>query len=111
MSHDKVKAAARERMAGTREPYAAARREVIREHQAASNCGPPPGSKVLLWINGPCGVGKKTTASELHRRLPAAWSAHLGLSAWPCTACCPLQCGAAGRTFPPDGIPCWNSCA
>jgi hypothetical protein len=67
MSHDKIKAAARERVAETGKPYAAARREVIREHQAAN-----PGSKVLLWINGPCGVGKKTTASELRRRLPGS---------------------------------------
>lgn len=35
MSHDKISAAARERMAETGEPYAAARRAVIREHQAA----------------------------------------------------------------------------
>lgn len=32
MSHDKVKAAARKRMAETGEPYATARREVIKEH-------------------------------------------------------------------------------
>ena len=43
-------------MAETGEPYAAARREVIREHQGASR-SPLPGSKMLLWINGPCGVG------------------------------------------------------
>ena len=36
MSHDKISAAARERMARTGEPYAAARRAVIREHDAAS---------------------------------------------------------------------------
>lgn len=35
MSHDKIKAAARRRMAETGEPYATARREVIKEHQAA----------------------------------------------------------------------------
>jgi len=71
MSHDKIKAAARERMAETGEPYAAARREAIREHQGAGH-GPLPGTAMLLWINGPCGVGKKTTASELHRRLPGS---------------------------------------
>ena len=65
MSHDKIKAAARERVAETGKPYAAARREVIKEHQTAN-----PGSKVLLWINGPCGVGKTAIASELNRRLP-----------------------------------------
>ncbi|MGD0241489.1 MAG: hypothetical protein ABSB59_14340 [Streptosporangiaceae bacterium] len=36
MSHDKIKAAARERMARTGEPYASARREVIAEIQAAA---------------------------------------------------------------------------
>jgi hypothetical protein len=35
MSHDKISAAARQRMARTGEPYAAARRAVIAEHQAA----------------------------------------------------------------------------
>ena len=35
MSHDKIRAAARKRMAETGESYAAARRAVIREHQAA----------------------------------------------------------------------------
>jgi hypothetical protein len=67
MSHDKIKAAARERMAQTGEPYAAARRKIIKEHEAAH-----PGGKVLLWINGPCGVGKTATATELNRRLPGS---------------------------------------
>ena len=35
MSHDKISAAARQRMTETGESYAAARRAVIREHQAA----------------------------------------------------------------------------
>jgi hypothetical protein len=35
MSHDKIRAAARKRMAETGEPYATARREVIRNHQEA----------------------------------------------------------------------------
>lgn len=35
MSHDKTRAAARKRMAETGEPYATARREVIRNHQEA----------------------------------------------------------------------------
>jgi hypothetical protein len=37
MSHDKIRAATRKRMAETGESYAAARREVIREHQAAGS--------------------------------------------------------------------------
>src|SRR5262245_65878285 len=36
MSHDKTKAAARERMARTGEPYATARREVVAEIRAAA---------------------------------------------------------------------------
>ena len=40
MAHDKVKATARRRMAETGESYAAARREVIREFQAASSDEP-----------------------------------------------------------------------
>ena len=39
MSHDKISAAARRRMAETGEPYAAARRAVIREHQADAEVG------------------------------------------------------------------------
>ena len=35
MSHDKIRAAARKRMAETGEPYATARREVIKNHQEA----------------------------------------------------------------------------
>jgi hypothetical protein len=62
MSHEKIKAAARQRMAETGEPYAAARREVIREHRTGT----------LVWINGPLGVGKTATAFELHRRLPGS---------------------------------------
>jgi hypothetical protein len=40
MAHDKIKAAARRRMAETGESYAAARREVVREFQAASSNEP-----------------------------------------------------------------------
>jgi hypothetical protein len=45
MSHDKISAAARKRMAETGEPYAAARRAVIREHQAAGGHHPSSGTK------------------------------------------------------------------
>src|ERR1700689_878409 len=83
MSHDKIKSATRDRMTVTGEPYAAARREVMREHQAASDTrrseladatvhNPPPAESMLLWINGPCGVGKTATAFELNRRLPGS---------------------------------------
>lgn len=42
MSHDKIKAATRQRMAETGEPYATARREVIREHKRAGGESQPP---------------------------------------------------------------------
>ena len=45
MSHDKISAAARKRMAETGEPYAVARRAVIREHQAGGDYIPSPGAK------------------------------------------------------------------
>jgi hypothetical protein len=45
MSHDKISAAARKRMAETGEPYATARRAVIREHQAAGDHIPAPGAQ------------------------------------------------------------------
>ena len=45
MSHDKISAAARKRMAETGEPYAAARRAVLREHQQAASKNPSPGTK------------------------------------------------------------------
>jgi hypothetical protein len=40
MSHDKIRAAVRKRMAETGEPYAAARREVIKNHRAAATSTP-----------------------------------------------------------------------
>ena len=103
MSHDKIRAAARERMAQTGERYAAARREVIREHQAAGGCGPLPGGRVLLWINGPSGVGKTAAAAELNRRLPGS------------LVCAPEVVGLAmHRMLPPSvrsmwqDIPAWR---
>jgi hypothetical protein len=39
MSHDKIKAAARRRMAETGEPYSAARRAVLGKYQAAGDQG------------------------------------------------------------------------
>jgi hypothetical protein len=54
MSHDKIRAAARRRMAQTGEPYAAARRAVMTDHQSPGHQIPPPapatmapGSQVL----------------------------------------------------------------
>jgi phage shock protein A len=52
MAHDKIRAAARERMEQTGEPYAAARRAVVREHQAAGGDSPPPGPGCALRMSG-----------------------------------------------------------
>jgi hypothetical protein len=52
MSHDKTKAAARKRMAQTGESYAAARRAVVREHQAAGADSPPPNPGYTLRMSG-----------------------------------------------------------
>lgn len=45
MSHDKIRAATRKRMAQTGEPYATARRAVIGEHQQAASENPAPGTQ------------------------------------------------------------------
>ena len=47
MAHDKIKAAARRRMAETGESYAAARREVIREFRAAGSNDPAGGTGMV----------------------------------------------------------------
>lgn len=47
MTHDKIRAAARKRMAETGEPYATARREVIKNYQAA---GPGASSSSARWF-------------------------------------------------------------
>ena len=52
MSHDKIRAAARKRMVQTGEPYAAARRAVVREHQAAGADSPPAGQGYVLRMSG-----------------------------------------------------------
>jgi hypothetical protein len=111
MSHDKIKAATRVRMAETGEPYAAARREVIRQHarrqrQVADGGSPLPGTTTLLWINGPCGVGKTATAVQLNRRLPGS------------VVCDPEHVGyGMHRMLPPSlrrtfwqDIPAWRHC-
>jgi hypothetical protein len=45
MSHDKIRAAARKRMAETGEPYATARRGVIKNHQATEAGAPSSGAR------------------------------------------------------------------
>jgi hypothetical protein len=51
MSHDKIRAAARKRMAETGEPYAAARRAVVGEHEAASASSSHPGTGYVLRMS------------------------------------------------------------
>jgi hypothetical protein len=46
MSHDKIRAATRKRMTETGEPYAAARRAVIKERQATGGQSPPGGGQI-----------------------------------------------------------------
>ena len=88
MSHDKIRAAALKRMAETDEPYAAARREVIREHQAAGGGGPAPGTgwfaisysqagidRITAWLDtllfrtGPGVSGVEVGAREIRVRM------------------------------------------
>jgi hypothetical protein len=52
MSHDKIRVAARKRMTETGEPYAAARRAVVSENQAAGGQGPLPGAGYALRMSG-----------------------------------------------------------
>jgi hypothetical protein len=51
MPHDKIRAAARQRMAATGEPYTAARRAVVSEHQGTGVSDPPPGTHYALWMS------------------------------------------------------------
>ena len=81
MSHDRIKAAARRRMAETGEPYATARREVIKEHKAAGGRRDPvPGPQrfalsydtprvdALLGI-GPGSSGVEVDADQIRVRM------------------------------------------
>jgi hypothetical protein len=87
MSHDKIRAAARKRMAKTGEPYATARREVIREHQRAPGKTPAPGTgwfaisfsktgfdRITAWLDtlfggGPGRSGVEVGADEIRVRM------------------------------------------
>ena len=60
MSHDKIRAAARKRMAETGGPYAAARREVIREHQAAGGQIPRSDTQWFAISYSRAGIDKIT---------------------------------------------------
>jgi hypothetical protein len=70
MSHDKIKAAARRRMAETGEPYATARREVIKEHKAARGGQVPGPRRFALSYDTPrvdtlLGIGPGSSGVEL----------------------------------------------
>ena len=88
MSHDKIRAAARKRMAETGEPFAAARRAVIKEHQAVGGQIPPSDAqwfaisysqagldKVTAWLDtllfraGPGVSGVEVNAGEVRVRM------------------------------------------
>jgi len=85
MAHDKIKAAARRRMAMTGESYTAARREVIREFRAASGSEPAGEAQrfaisyddmgpVSTWADtllggGPAGGRIEVDAGELRLRM------------------------------------------
>jgi hypothetical protein len=60
MSHDKISAAARKRMAQTGEPYAAARRAVIREHRAGGGQIPSSDPQWFAISYSQAGLDKMT---------------------------------------------------
>jgi hypothetical protein len=65
MSHDKIRAAARKRMAETGEPYATARREVIKDYQQA---GAGAASASAHWF-----AIDYTDVGQVTRWLESAW--------------------------------------
>jgi hypothetical protein len=80
MAHDKIKAAARRRMAETGESYAAARREVIREFRAAGSSEPAGEPErfaisyddlgpISRWSGGPARWRIEVDAGELRLRM------------------------------------------
>jgi hypothetical protein len=52
VTHDKIRAAARQRMAQTGEPYTAARRAAVAGHRGADGQAPPPGAGYALRMSG-----------------------------------------------------------
>ena len=87
MSHDKIRDAARKRMAETGEPYATARRAVIREHQRAAGKTPSSATqwfaisfskagfdRITAWLDtlfggGPGRSGVEVGADEIRVRM------------------------------------------
>ena len=60
MSHDKIRAATRKRMGETGEPYAVARREVIKEHKAGAGERPSSSTEWFPISFGKTGLDKIT---------------------------------------------------
>jgi phage shock protein A len=86
MSHDKIRAAARKRMAETGEPYSAARRAVVNEHQAAGDQIPPAGAGYALRMSGEIhdwladlGDSDPSAAGRVRRALAALMKEGAGL--------------------------------
>jgi hypothetical protein len=84
MSHDKIRAAARKRMAETGEPYSAARRAVVNEHEATGRQAPPPGytlrmsSEIHDWL-ADLRDGDPPAAARVRRALAALMKEGAGL--------------------------------
>src|SRR5690242_6187455 len=84
MSHDKIRAAARKRMAETGEPYSAARRAVVSEHEAAGRQAPPPGYALRMsgeihdWL-ADLRDSDPPTATRVRRALAALMKEGAGL--------------------------------
>ena len=109
MAHDKIKAAARRRMAQTGESYAAARREVIREFQAARSSDPAADrsgsrSAMTTWARSPpgptpCSAGARPEGGS--RSTPAGSGSGWPTSRSTCRA--PASAGPRGPRTPGAG--------
>ena len=98
MAHDKIKAAARRRMAKTGESYAAARREVIREFRAASSSDPagePTGSFIASKKTR---APRRSSTSNTEPRSTTAQTVPNAEYVWPFAA-------RHGGIVPPAGRP------
>jgi len=79
MSHDKIKAAARKRMAETGEPYATARREVIKNYQQAGAAASSSGARWFAISHSDMGRAS-LRASRLQSQGPGRGGVELGSS-------------------------------
>jgi hypothetical protein len=123
MAHDKIKAAARRRMAQSGETYAAARREVIREFRAAGSSnlageaerfaisydgmGPISTWADTLLGGGPDGGRIEVDASEVRLRMADFKVDVPRTSVRRAARSSPATCGPSGRDFPTPPPTCW----